>query len=113
VYRNGKSMAEGLAKIQVLKERFNRVTVQDKGRIYNSNLMHVLETQNLLGLAEVLLTAALAREESRGAHSRRDFAVRDDVNFLKHTLVTKADGKPRLDYKPVTITRWKPVERKY
>jgi succinate dehydrogenase / fumarate reductase flavoprotein subunit len=113
VYRDGKSMAEGLAKIRGLKERFGKVTVQDKGRIYNSNLMHVLETQNLLELAEALMTAALAREESRGAHSRRDFPARDDEKFLRHTLVAKADGKPRLDYKPVTITRWKPVERKY
>ncbi len=113
VYRDGKSMAEGLAKIRGLKERFRKVAVQDKGRIYNSNLMHVLETQNLLGLAEALMTAALAREESRGAHSRRDFPTRDDEKFLKHTLVTKSDGKPGLDYKPVTVTRWKPVERKY
>jgi succinate dehydrogenase / fumarate reductase flavoprotein subunit len=113
VYRDGKSMAEGLAKIRGLKERFGKVTVRDKGRVYNSNLMHVLETQNLLELAEALMTAALAREESRGAHSRRDFPARDDEKFLKHTLVAKADGKPRLDYKPVTITRWKPVERKY
>ena len=113
VYREGKSMAEGLAKIGALKDRFKKVSVQDKGRVYNSNLMHVLETENLLELAEALMTAALAREESRGAHSRRDFAARDDVRFLKHTLVTKENGKPRLDYKPVTITRWKPVERKY
>ncbi len=113
VFRDGRSMAEGLAKIRTLQERFSKVTVRDKGRIYNSNLMHVLETQNLLELAEGLLTAALAREESRGAHSRRDFPARHDEKFLKHTLVTQRDGKPRLDYKPVTITRWKPVERKY
>lgn len=113
VYRDGKSMAEGLAKIGALRERFKNASVQDKGRIYNSNLMHVLETANLLELAEALMTAALAREESRGAHSRRDFTVRDDVRFLKHTLVSKENGKPKLNYKPVTITRWKPVERKY
>ena len=113
VYRDGTSMAEGLAKIRGLRERFSKASVEDKGRIYNSNLMHVLETENLLELAEVLMTAALAREESRGAHSRRDFSTRDDVKFLKHTLVTKDNGKPRLDYKSVTITRWKPVERKY
>ena len=99
--------------IRGLKDRFSRVTVQDKGRIYNSNLMHVLETQNLLELAEVLMTAALAREESRGAHFRRDFTTRDDVKFLKHTLVTRESGQPRLDYKPANITHWKPVERKY
>ena len=113
VYRDGISMAEGLAKIRGLRERFSKASVEDKGRIYNSNLMHVLETENLLELAEVLMIAALAREESRGAHSRRDFSTRDDVKFLKHTLVTKDNGKPRLDYKSVTITRWKPVERKY
>ena len=113
VYRDGTSMAEGLAKIRGLRERFSKASVEDKGRIYNSNLMHVLETENLLELAEVLMVAALAREESRGAHSRRDFSTRDDVKFLKHTLVTKDNGKPRLDYKPVTITRWQPVERKY
>jgi len=113
VYRDGISMAEGLAKIRGLRERFSKASVEDKGRIYNSNLMHVLETENLLELAEVLMIAALAREESRGAHSRRDFSTRDDVKFLKHTLVTKDNGKPRLDYKPVTITRWQPVERKY
>jgi succinate dehydrogenase / fumarate reductase flavoprotein subunit len=113
VYRDGKSMAEGLAKISALRERFKQVSVQDKGRVYNSNLMHVLETANLLELAEVLLTAALAREESRGAHSRRDFTTRDDDKFLKHTLVTRDNGRPKLDYKSVTITRWKPVERKY
>jgi succinate dehydrogenase / fumarate reductase flavoprotein subunit len=113
VYRDGKSLAEGLAGISALKERFKKVAVQDTGRVYNSNLMHVLETANLLELAEALLTAALAREESRGAHSRRDFKTRDDEKFLKHTLVTKPNGKPKLDYKPVTITRWKPVERKY
>jgi len=113
VFRDGKSMAEGLSKIGALKERFRKVSVQDKGRVYNSNLMHVLETANLLDLAEGLMTAALAREESRGAHSRRDFGTRDDAKFLKHTLVTKENGKPKLDYKPVTITRWKPVERKY
>ncbi len=113
VFRDGKSMAEGMTKIGSLKERFKKISVKDKGRVYNSNLMHVLETANLLELAEVLMTAALAREESRGAHSRRDFTVRDDARFLKHTLVTRENGKPRLDYKPVTITRWKPVERKY
>jgi succinate dehydrogenase / fumarate reductase flavoprotein subunit len=113
VYRDGKSMAEGLAKIRGLKERFSKVSVEDKGRIYNSNLMHVLETENLLELAEVLMTAALAREESRGAHFRRDFSTRDDVKWLKHTLATEDNGRPGLDYRPVTITHWKPVERKY
>jgi succinate dehydrogenase / fumarate reductase flavoprotein subunit len=113
VFRDGKSMQEGLNKVKVLGERFKKVRVEDKGRIYNSNLMHTLETANLLELAEVVLTAALAREESRGGHARTDFRVRDDERFLRHTLVTRTAGKPKLSYKPVTITRWKPVERKY
>jgi succinate dehydrogenase / fumarate reductase flavoprotein subunit len=113
VYRDGKSMQEGLDKVVALSERFKRVSVADKGRVYNSNLTHTLETANLLELAEVVLTAALARTESRGGHSRTDNKVRDDENFLKHTLATRLNGKPKLDYKPVVITHWKPVERKY
>jgi succinate dehydrogenase / fumarate reductase flavoprotein subunit len=114
VYREGASMQEGLDKVKILRERFARISVQDKGRVYNSNLMHAMETANLLELAEVLLTAALAREESRGGHARRDFTSRDDERFLRHTLVARdGSGKPKLAYKPVTLTHWKPVERKY
>ncbi len=113
VYRDGASMKAGLDKVMALKEQFKGVSVKDKSRVYNSNLMHTMETGNLLLLAEVLLTAALAREESRGGHARTDFKTRDDERFLKHTLATNDGGRPKLDYKPVTITRWKPVERKY
>jgi succinate dehydrogenase / fumarate reductase flavoprotein subunit len=67
----------------------------------------------MLDLAEVLLFAGSAREESRGAHSRTDFTTRDDNKFLAHSMVYCTNGKPRLEYKPVTITTWKPVERKY
>ena len=113
VFRTGAELAEGVQKIKKLQERFRRIKVVDKGRVYNSNLTNVLEIENLLDLAEVMLAAALAREESRGAHARRDFPTRDDDKWLKHTLVRwTADGL-RLDYKPVTITMWKPVERKY
>ena len=114
VYRTGDSMKEGLRKIGELKERFRNVGIQDKGRVYNSNLFHALECENMLDLAEALLLAADAREESRGGHARRDFPARDDDRFLKHSMVHyDGGGKPRLDYKPVTITLWKPVERKY
>lgn len=113
VYRNGQSMQEGLTKVQKLKERFKKASIKDKGRVYNTNLINTIETDNLLGLAEVTLTAALARQESRGGHSRTDFKTRDDEKFLKHTLVTHDNGKPKLSYKPVRITQWKPVERKY
>jgi len=113
VYRSGVSMQEGLDKIAELKQRFRKIGIQDKSRVYNTNLIQALETENMLDLAEVLLFAGLAREESRGAHARTDFAKRDDENFLAHSMVYYLGGKPRLGYKPVTITNWKPVERKY
>jgi succinate dehydrogenase / fumarate reductase flavoprotein subunit len=113
VFRTGESMKQGLDKIAELKQRFRKITIQDKSRIYNTNLIHALETENMLDLAEVLLFAGLAREESRGAHSRRDFPKRDDAQFLAHSMVYCTGGKPRVEYKPVTITNWKPVERKY
>ena len=113
VYRIGESMKEGLSKIADLKQRFKKVTIQDKSRVYNTNLVQVLETENMLELAEVLLFAGLAREESRGGHARTDFPKRDDEKFLVHSMVYYTGGTPRLDYKPVTIANWKPVERKY
>ncbi|MCX8037729.1 MAG: succinate dehydrogenase/fumarate reductase flavoprotein subunit [Candidatus Sumerlaeia bacterium] len=113
VFRTGGQMAEGLKQIRELKERFRNITIQDKGRVYNSNLQHALETENLLDVAEAATVAALAREESRGAHARRDFPARNDEKWLKHTLVRYSPDGPKLDYKPVRITKWKPVERKY
>ena len=113
VYRTGPEMAEGLAKIKVLKERYKNISITDKGSVYNTNLINALEIENLIDLAEMLVTAALAREESRGGHSRTDFAARDDEKWLKHTLASYSASGPKLSYKPVTITKWKPVERKY
>ncbi|MDD5544632.1 MAG: succinate dehydrogenase/fumarate reductase flavoprotein subunit [Acidobacteriia bacterium] len=113
VYRTGPSMKQGLEKIAGLRERFKKISIQDKSRIYNTNLIQALETENMLQLAEVLLFAGLAREESRGGHARTDFAKRDDEKFLSHSMVSFNGGKPKLQYKPVTITNWKPVERKY
>jgi succinate dehydrogenase / fumarate reductase flavoprotein subunit len=113
VYRTGESMQEGLDKIAELRRRFRNIVIQDKSRIYNSNLIQTLETENMLELAEALLFAGLARQESRGAHSRTDFPVRDDEKFLGHSMVYSTGGTPRLEYKPVAITNWKPVERKY
>jgi succinate dehydrogenase / fumarate reductase flavoprotein subunit len=113
VYRNGPSMQEGLDKIAELRRRFRNIAIQDKSRIYNSNLIQTLETENMLQLAEALLFAGLARQESRGGHSRTDFLKRDDEKFLCHSMVYYTGGTPRLESKPVTITTWKPVERKY
>jgi succinate dehydrogenase / fumarate reductase flavoprotein subunit len=113
VYRDGNSMKEGLTKISELKQRFRQITIQDKSRVYNTNLIQALESENMLELAEALLFAGLARQESRGAHARTDFPKREDERFLGHSMVYSTGGKPRLEYKPVTITNWKPVERKY
>jgi succinate dehydrogenase / fumarate reductase flavoprotein subunit len=113
VYRNGEGLAKALGVVRELRERSRRAPVVDKGKVYNSNLFHALELDNLLDLAEVAVAGALARQESRGAHARRDFTTRDDVNWLKHTLAWRTDTGPRLDSKGVTIDTWKPVERKY
>ncbi len=113
VFRTGEELGEGLKKIKALKERFSNISITDKNTVYNTNLINALEIQNLLDLAEVLVTAALARQESRGGHARKDYPDRDDEKWLSHTLVQFGKEGPKLSYKPVTITKWKPVERKY
>ena len=113
VYRSAPELTQALEKIRALKERCRRVRVADKSRVYNVTLVGVLELENLLDLAEVTTAAALAREETRGAHARTDFPRRDDAQWLKHTLATRSEHGPQLDYKPVTVTRWPPVERHY
>jgi len=113
VFRKGEELAQALATVRELRQRSLLAPVPDKGTVYNSNLFHALELENLLDLAEVTVAGALARQESRGAHARRDFPTRDDEKWHKHTLAWRTESGPRLDYKPVTITTWKPVERKY
>jgi succinate dehydrogenase / fumarate reductase flavoprotein subunit len=113
VFRTGEGLAAALAAVRDLRTRSRRAPVNDKGRTYNSNLFHALELENLLDLAEVTVAGALARQESRGAHARRDFTTRDDEKWLRHTLAWWTEAGPHFDHKPVTITTWKPVERKY
>jgi len=113
VFRRGDELCRGLSVVREIRERSRRAPVHDKGALYNSNLFHALELENLLDLAEVTIVGALAREESRGAHARRDFDSRNDEQWLKHTLAWYTGGAPRLDHKPVTLDAWKPVERKY
>jgi succinate dehydrogenase / fumarate reductase flavoprotein subunit len=114
VFRREEKMIEQGQIVESLRERYARVVVEDKGRVFNSDLTQALELGYLLDIAECMITAGIARKESRGAHSRPyDFPDRDDVNYLKHTLVTLDDGKAQLDWRPVTITKWQPQERKY
>jgi len=113
VFRTDAELATALGKVKELKQRVADVRVDDRGRIYNTDLLTALETESLLDLAEVVVAGALVRKESRGAHARRDFPQRDDTNWLKHTLAYYTPAGPRLDYIPVAITLWKPEERKY
>jgi len=117
VYRTEGSLKQALGDIEGLKARYADVSVQDKGKRFNTDLLEALELGFLLDLSEVLVASALARNESRGGHFREDYPTRDDVNFLRHTMAYReADGagyRIRLDYKPVIETRYKPMERKY
>jgi succinate dehydrogenase flavoprotein subunit len=102
-------------KIVDLKDRYARIGLMDTTRTFNTELMEVLELGMLLDCCEATVAGALARRESRGAHYRRDYEKRDDVNFLRHTLAYQSGtpGQPELRYKPVVITEFQPKERKY
>jgi len=113
VFRSGEGLTRALRQIRALKQEAYR-KVGDKEREYNTNFLHVLELDSLLNAAEIVVAGALARQESRGAHTRLDFPKRDDVHWLEHTLAHRGpDGSPQLSYIPVTITKHQPVERKY
>jgi succinate dehydrogenase / fumarate reductase flavoprotein subunit len=113
VFRTSAGLEKALRIIKELQKMVTYVRVKDIGRIYNTDLMSALETDNLLSLSEVIVTGALVRQESRGAHFRRDFPRRDDINWLKHTLAYHTPQGLRIDHLPVTINMWLPVERKY
>ncbi|MBB4686293.1 succinate dehydrogenase flavoprotein subunit [Amycolatopsis jiangsuensis] len=117
VYRTEDTLKQALTDIQSLKDRYTRITVADKGKRYNTDLLEAVELGFLLELAEVLVTGAIARKESRGGHAREDYPARDDTNFMRHTMAYKQgeglSSDIRLDYKPVTFTRYEPMERKY
>ncbi|HEU5212104.1 MAG TPA: FAD-binding protein [Gaiellaceae bacterium] len=115
VFRREAEMLDQEKIIDRLRERYERVTVDDKGTLFNNDLTQTLELGYLLDLAECMVVAGVARRESRGAHARPyDFPERDDVNYLRHTITRlDAAGRPRLDWKPVTMTKWQPQERTY
>ncbi|HOA23101.1 MAG TPA: succinate dehydrogenase flavoprotein subunit [Aggregatilineales bacterium] len=115
VFRTEEGMQQALDKIRELKERYRTdLRIDDRGHIFNYDMLEAWELGSLLDLAEVTTVAALARTESRGAHSRDDYPQRDDVNWLKHSLAhRKPDGSIELTYKPVVITKYEPKERVY
>jgi len=113
VYRNDETLTQALSDIRELKARYQNISIQDKSKRYNTDLLEAVELGFLLDLAEVTVVSALARKESRGAHAREDFQTRDDVNFMQHTMAYKNGEKIDLGYKPVIFTRYEPMERKY
>ena len=114
VFRREELMQEQGEIVERLRERYERVIVDDKGEVFNNDLTQALELGYLLELAQCMVVCGLARKESRGAHARPyDYPERDDENFLRHTIVRWVDGAPELDWKPVTVTKWQPVARTY
>jgi len=113
IFRERGEMMEAVDKIAELRARFPRTSLGHSGTTYNLELMHKLELEGMLALAEVIAKGALAREESRGSHFRRDFPERDDAGWLKHTLATFSPDGPVLSYSPVTITKYEPQARRY
>jgi succinate dehydrogenase / fumarate reductase flavoprotein subunit len=114
VFRREEQMQRQGEIVASLRDRFEHVVVEDKGQVFNTDLTQALELGFLLELAECMVVAGIARKESRGAHARpHDFPERDDENYMKHTLVWIEDGRPQLEWRPVTMTKWQPQERKY
>ncbi|MFK4788798.1 succinate dehydrogenase flavoprotein subunit [Microbacterium sp. ZW T5_56] len=121
VFRTEESLTSVLGTIEELRERYKNIYVDDKGRRFNTDLLEAIELGFLLDLAEVVVYAARNREESRGGHMRDDFPKRDDENYMKHTMAyltgdphsDDATDHIKLDWKPVVVTRYQPMERKY
>jgi succinate dehydrogenase / fumarate reductase flavoprotein subunit len=121
VFRTDESLAQVTQTIHTLRDRYKNIVVQDKGKRFNTDLLEAIELGFLLDLAEVVVYSARNRKESRGGHMRDDFPKRDDENYMKHTMAyltgdpTSDDAADHitLDWKPVVVTRYQPMERKY
>ena len=113
IFRDEESLRSAYEELSELLERWERIPVVDKSKIFNTNLVELLELRNMLELARAVALCALNRRESRGGHSREDYPERDDENFLKHSLVYYENGELKLEYIPVRITKYQPTERKY
>jgi succinate dehydrogenase / fumarate reductase flavoprotein subunit len=113
VFRDGSTLAEAAGRLAELRGRADRVGIGDKGRRFNQALTAALELDFMLDLTRCVVAGAIARTESRGAHTRLDFPRRDDANWLRHTLCFYTPDGPRVETAPVTITQWEPKERKY
>jgi succinate dehydrogenase / fumarate reductase flavoprotein subunit len=118
VYRNEDVMAEGVEHLERTAASLSSASIEDKNRVFNTELIEALELENLMGLARVAASGALARTESRGAHARDDYPERDDEQWMKHTLATLDEHGVELDYKPVrtipmTVESFPPKKRVY
>ena len=114
IYRDEEGAATACERIAGLRDRYGSIEVNDKSNVFNTDLQQALELRNMLDVAETVAEGSLERRESRGAHQRLDYTERDDVNFLKHSLCFRQpDGRPRVDWTDVTITRSKPGVRDY
>src|SRR4030081_2075057 len=114
VFRTREGLEKLTKQLASLRDRFERIKIEDSSRTFNTELIAALELDYMLEVSEVITYSALAREESRGAHSRRDFPERDDAKYLKHTVAFRTDEiSPRLEYRDVRITNFKPQARAY
>ena len=113
VYRTEESLDEALAVIAGLRKRYKNIQVQDKGTRFNTDLLEAIELGFLFDLAEVLVVTSKERRESRGGHFREDYPTRNDEKFMVHSMAYKSGSKIKIDWKPVVITNYPPMERKY
>jgi fumarate reductase flavoprotein subunit len=113
VFRTEESLKEAVETVSGLRERYSDVAIDDHDRAFNTELVAALELDNMLDVADAVVRSGLERRESRGSHTRRDYADRDDERFLKHSLVFFATEGAKIGYREVTITQWPPAERKY
>jgi len=113
IFREEKKLKTAADEVKQFRKRWGNVRVEDKNSVFNTNLTAALELDFLIDIANSVVRSALERTESRGSHYRNDYPKRDDTNFLKHSLVFYEKDKLRVDYLPVTITKWQPAERVY
>ena len=113
VFRTEELMQEGIEKIQQFKARYDNIYLDDKESCWNTELIEAMELRSIMVVGEMILTSALNRKESRGAHSREDYTKRDDPNFLKHTLAYYSPAGLDIQYMDVVLDMFEPKERKY
>ncbi len=113
VFRDQTSMDSTVQTLAELKGRYADIGLSDRSRVFNTEIVQAMELRNMLDVAEAVAFTAAKRPESRGAHTRTDFTTRDDAEYLKHSMLEFSPSGPRLSHKDVTLTRWKPEERKY